>query len=394
MKNAILVSSDARWRVVAEGTLLARGWSVACSETLGVQEALTPDQVQAIVLDAGSLGADAVAGWLKSQTFTSGIPVILSPGFQSAETLSDFLDDPLPPISDLDEEPRVKIRFWGVRGSIPTPGPNTSFYGGNTSCVELQADGETMILDAGSGLRALGDNLIKEAAGAPLSIHLLITHTHWDHIQGFPFFRPAYQPSNRLRVIGYSGVRHDLEDVLSGQMDCTYFPISMSDMMAEIDVLQVGEVFHCGPVKGHAFYTNHPGKCAGFRFDTSAGAVVYVPDNEMNQSGQATHMPRETAKHLRERFVETVAGARVLIHDAQYTRAEYVDRVGWGHSCLEDVVEMAGEAGVEKLYFFHHDPTRTDAGVNQLIQVARKIVADKGWSMKVEAAREGLEIVL
>ncbi len=376
-----------------EGTLLARDWTVAASESLEAGEVLEPSLVQAILLDVASLGADVVAGWLKSSAYAAGIPVILSPGFTASGHLAEFLDEPAPMSEDPDGF-RVKLRFWGVRGSIPTPGPETAFYGGNTSCVELQADGETVILDAGSGLRPLGDTLIKESGGIPLNLHLLVSHTHWDHIQGFPFFRPAYQPSNRLRVIGYLGVRHDLEEVLHNQMDSTYFPISMSDMMAQIDVLQVGEVFHCGPVKGHAFYTNHPGKCAGFRFDTSAGAVVYVPDNELNQSGQATHMPRETAKHLRARFAETVAGARVLIHDAQYTRAEYVDRVGWGHSCLEDVVELAGEAGVERLVFFHHDPTRTDEDVNRLIRLARKIVADNGWSLKVDAAREGYEICL
>ena len=376
-----------------EGTLLARGWKVVSSISLEAKDILEPSLVQAVLLDVASLGTDVVAGWLKSNLYASGIPVILSPGFNASGNLAGFLEEPTPEPKD-PAEGCVRLRFWGVRGSIPTPGPDTAYYGGNTSCVELQADGETVIFDAGSGLRPLGDTLIKESGGAPLSLHLLITHTHWDHIQGFPFFRPAYQPSNRLRVIGYSGVRHNLEEVLQVQMENTYFPISMSDMMAQIDVLQVGEVFHCGPVKGHAFYTNHPGKCSGFRFDTSAGAVVYVPDNELNQSGQATHMPRETAKHLRARFVETVAGARVLIHDAQYTRAEYADRVGWGHSCLEDVVEMAGEAAVERLVFFHHDPTRTDEDINRLIRMARKIVEDNGWPMQVDAAREGHDIYL
>lgn len=390
MKNAILVSSDSRWRAVTEGTLLQRGWKVAASERLELQNALDPSEVQAVVVDAASLNPTDLAQWMSSSLYPKQIPVVLSPGFEASTPLGSILDEPeLVPSG----ESMVKVRFWGVRGSIPTPGPSTNFYGGNTSCVELQADGETLVLDAGSGIRQLGEKLIEEAGGAPLNLHLLISHTHWDHIQGFPFFRPAYQPPNRIRLVGYSGVRHDLHKVMDAQMDDEYFPVSMSEMRAEINVQQVGEVFHCGPVKGHAFFSNHPGKCSGFRFDTSAGAVVYVPDNELNEAGQATHMPMETAAHLRKRFVETVSGARVLIHDAQYTHAEYEQRVGWGHSCVEDTVEMAGEAGVERLILFHHDPTRSDAGVNKLVAMGRAIVEKRGWSMRVDAAREGMEIV-
>jgi phosphoribosyl 1,2-cyclic phosphodiesterase len=391
MKNAILVSADFRWRTVTEATLSSRGWCVACSKSLEVMEPLEPSQVQALFLDASSLGAAAVAKWMESGLCPRAIPVIFSPGFEHAKDAGEFLEDS-------GTEPggggAVRIRFWGVRGSIPTPGPETAFFGGNTSCVELKADGETLILDAGSGMRPLGEALIAESGGEALRVHLLVSHTHWDHIQGFPFFRPAYQPGNVIQMLGYSGVRHGLEHVMNMQMAYEYFPISMSDMLADVEVHEVGEEFQCGAVKGHAFLTNHPGKCSGFRFDTSAGGVVYVPDNELNSAGQAAHMPRETAKHLRQRFVSILAGARVLIHDAQYTRAEYQDRVGWGHSCLEDVVELAAEAKVQHLVFFHHDPSRTDAEVASLVELARKMVRENGWDLRVDAAREGYEIVL
>ena len=391
MKNAILVSSDARWRAVTEGTLLSRGWRVASCSGLGETSRIELSQVQAVLLDADSLGAEEVARLMSSKQIGSGIPVMVAPGFRAAENLADFLESP---VEDRNAASDVKLRFWGVRGSIPSPGLHTSFYGGNTSCVELKAAGETLILDAGSGIRPLGDALIHESDGSPLNLHLLFSHTHWDHIQGFPFFRPAYQPANRIRLVGYSGVRHDLEAVLNAQMELPYFPVSMSDMMADVEVVQVDETFECGSVKVRAFFTNHPGKCCGFRMMTRSGDVAYVPDNELNKAGLAAHMPREDAKHFRERFLGEIRGARVLIHDSQYTREEYVDRVGWGHSSLEDVVQVAAEAEVERLILFHHDPVRTDEGVNALVAMARALVEANGWKLRVDAAREGLEISL
>jgi phosphoribosyl 1,2-cyclic phosphodiesterase len=397
MKNAILVSSDTRWRAVTEATLLERGWKVAATEVLGGEACLDPAQVQAVWVDVESMGREAVSRWMGSKEFPGKIPVILAPGFEGAESLARTLEWPEGEGARAGVEKRegaVRLRLWGVRGSIPTPGPSTVWYGGNTSCVELKAAGETVILDAGSGLRNLGEKLIEEAGGQPLRLHMLLSHTHWDHIQGFPFFRPAYQPANHIRLMGYSGVRHNLDRILDVQMEDEYFPVQMADMLSELEVLHVSETFQCGALTGHCFMTNHPGKCSGFRFDTSVGPILYVPDNELNRSGQATHMPRETAQHLRERFVETVAGARVLIHDAQYTRAEYANRVGWGHSAVEDTVELAGEAGVERLILFHHDPLRTDEAVNRLVVMARELVRERGWTMRVDAAREGMEIVL
>jgi phosphoribosyl 1,2-cyclic phosphodiesterase len=286
----------------------------------------------------------------------------------------------------------VVVRFWGVRGSIPTPGPSTSFYGGNTSCVEVEADGETIILDAGSGIRPLGLNLMGRAAGKPLNLHLLISHTHWDHIQGLPFFVPAYISTNHLRVVVYSEVRHDLAHVLEVQMDSAYFPVAMKDLPSHPDVEEAGDHFSCGPVEVEGFFTNHPGLCAGYKLLTSVGTIVYVSDNELNFEGQAIHLPAETADHMHQRFIATLQGARVLIHDAQYTRAEYKSKITWGHSAFEDTVELAGESGVEHLILFHHDPMRTDAQINQMVLDARAIVAERGWEMRVDAAREGMEI--
>jgi phosphoribosyl 1,2-cyclic phosphodiesterase len=393
MKNAIIVSRDAHWRTVMEGTLLARGWQVASVE--GFSEGDQPDaeHVHAILVDAASVDSNEVANWMKSGGDHLKVPLVMVPVLSELDALADTLDVPS---AASKPSSGVILRFWGVRGSIPTPGPDTAFYGGNTSCVELNVDNHSIILDAGSGIRMLGMDLMARAARAkePLDMHLLISHTHWDHIQGLPFFVPAFIPNNRLHILGYSAVRHHLADVLAMQMEPTYFPISMDDMPAHPDVHEVDDHFELGEVKVVAFFTNHPGRCAGFRFETRAGSVAYVSDNEINSEGQATHLPRETAQHLHDRMVDTLHGVRILIHDAQYSRAEYKTKVGWGHSAFEDVVEMAGEAGVEHLILFHHDPMRSDDGINKIVKEARALAAQKGFQMRIDAAREGMEIHL
>jgi phosphoribosyl 1,2-cyclic phosphodiesterase len=390
MKNAILVSADKHWRTVMEGTLLSRGWVTASVETLVQGEMPDPVQVQALIIDAASVARGALTDWLTDGAAKLQVPVVIAPGLTDVERFADALEGQMRVVEK--EASPVVVRFWGVRGSIPTPGPSTSFYGGNTSCVEVEADGETIILDAGSGIRPLGLNLMGRAAGKPLNLHLLISHTHWDHIQGLPFFVPAYISTNHLRVVVYSEVRHDLAHVLEVQMDSAYFPVAMKDLPSHPDVEEAGDHFSCGPVEVEGFFTNHPGLCAGYKLLTSVGTIVYVSDNELNFEGQAIHLPAETADHMHQRFIATLQGARVLIHDAQYTRAEYKSKITWGHSAFEDTVELAGESGVEHLILFHHDPMRTDAQINQMVLDARAIVAERGWEMRVDAAREGMEI--
>jgi phosphoribosyl 1,2-cyclic phosphodiesterase len=390
MKNAILVSADKHWRTVMEGTLLSRGWVTASVERLVQGEMPDPVQVQALIIDAASVARGALTDWLTDGAAKLQVPVVIAPGLTDVERFADALEGQMRVVEK--EASPVVVRFWGVRGSIPTPGPSTSFYGGNTSCVEVEADGETIILDAGSGIRPLGLNLMGRAAGKPLNLHLLISHTHWDHIQGLPFFVPAYISTNHLRVVVYSEVRHDLAHVLEVQMDSAYFPVAMKDLPSHPDVEEAGDHFSCGPVEVEGFFTNHPGLCAGYKLLTSVGTIVYVSDNELNFEGQAIHLPAETADHMHQRFIATLQGARVLIHDAQYTRAEYKSKITWGHSAFEDTVELAGESGVEHLILFHHDPMRTDAQINQMVLDARAIVAERGWEMRVDAAREGMEI--
>lgn len=297
-----------------------------------------------------------------------------------------------PPSND-DETSRgtCEVKFWGVRGSIPTPGAATVGVGGNTSCVEVRADGEIIVLDAGTGIRALGLALEAEFGDRSIPLTLLITHTHWDHIQGFPFFLPAYREKNRVRVLGYQGAQKELEETLAGQMESPYFPIALKQMPANIVIQELKKYDFCiGAVRVRACQVNHPGICVGYRLETSGGSVVYLPDNEpLERAAPGTEPPPVDAK-----LAEFVAGADVLIIDAQYDDAEYDKHVGWGHGCFDDVVALALAAGVKRLFLFHHDPGHDDAQVAAMVEKARALVAKSGAALEVEAAREGAGCVL
>lgn len=292
----------------------------------------------------------------------------------------------------------LTVKFWGVRGSVPAPGPDTVYYGGNTSCVEVRADGELIILDAGTGIRGLGQSLKKEFGDRPMRATILISHTHWDHIQGFPFFAPAYDPRNQVRILAFEGPRKSLESTLSSQMESPYFPITMQEMPGNIDFEELkGLEFELGEVKVKAAFMNHPGVCVGYRLYCQAGSVAYFPDNELFGRLRKTNPNREPgstdfATKQDAKLEEFIRGADIVISDAQYGVEEYLNHVGWGHSCVEDVVSLGLAAGVKRLYLFHHDPDHHDAQIAQMLAVARQQVAAEGGTMLVEAAREGLEI--
>jgi len=298
----------------------------------------------------------------------------------------------------------ARVRFWGVRGSLPTPGPSTVHYGGNTSCVEVRADGELIILDAGTGLRGLGLSLAAEFKGAPLAMTLLISHTHWDHIQGLPFFDAAYNPANQLRILGYEGAQAGLHAVLSSQMESPYFPVGFQQMPGRITIEELKDDAFCiGPVEVKTIFLNHPGVCVGYRLNTSGGAVAYLPDNEPYQrykfhTGQpeiagSTEFLRY-AQRMDERLADFVRGAEVLILDSQYDLEEYQSRVGWGHGCVDDAVALALQADVKRLYLFHHDPSHNDEKITRMAEWGRAFVAALHESLQVDAAREGLEVAL
>ncbi len=298
----------------------------------------------------------------------------------------------------------ARIRLWGVRGSIPVPGKGTVRYGGNTSCVEVRADGEIIILDAGSGIRLLGLALDKEFGPRSMKLTLLISHTHWDHIQGLPFFSPAYDQKNLIRVLGYEGARAGLAKILASQMETPFFPVSLRQLPSHLAIEELKEMeFRVGAVEVRSKFANHPGICVGYRLATSSGSIAYFPDNEpyeelklqlASRDGITEQEARHFAGAERGKMVDFLQGCDVAIMDTQYTEEEYVKHIGWGHSSVQSVVSLALEANVGKLILFHHDPNHDDQMIDKMVEHARAFVTKSGKSLEVDAAREGAEILL
>jgi len=294
------------------------------------------------------------------------------------------------------------LRFWGVRGSIPAPGPGTVRYGGNTACIEVRADDEIVILDSGTGIRPLGLSLAAEFADRPLNLTLLITHSHWDHVQGFPFFRPAYDSNNNLRILGFEGAGQGLARIFSAQMESPYFPIGLGQVPGHLVFQELKSMhFAIGKIQAEAAFMNHPGVAAGYRLNTSAGSIAYLPDNEpfVRMKTQRAGPPPsaeelEFARTEDEKLVRFIRGVDVLVLDSQYDALEYRDHIGWGHGCVDDAVELACRAGVRKLFLFHHDPGHDDGKIDEMLAEARKLAVQFGSPLQVEAAQEGLRVNL
>jgi phosphoribosyl 1,2-cyclic phosphodiesterase len=232
----------------------------------------------------------------------------------------------------------VRVRFWGVRGSIPTPGPGTVRYGGNTSCVSVEAAGhDLLVLDAGSGIRLLGLDLI-ECKRLPVTAHLFLSHTHWDHIQGFPFFAPAFIPGNSICIYGAAGSDEGLIEALEGQMLHRYFPVTLDELGASFSFQRITPGSHeVGGARITVAPLHHPGSTVGYRLELNGCIVAYVTDTEPLGAADRPQIDPATLLLARD--------ADVLIHDAQYTDEEYPKKVGWGHSPVSHVVDLAVAAG-------------------------------------------------
>ena len=283
------------------------------------------------------------------------------------------------------------VTFWGTRGSIPTPGAATARYGGNTPCVAVEgAGGQLVVLDAGTGIRALGLKLVDRQNGAA-RVEILLSHAHWDNIQGLPHFKPFFSAGNTVRIWGSRQGTTSLEAILRQQMDPAVFPVPLDALSAQLTVQQVDtEEFSIGEFRVRTMRLRHPGTTLGFRLTAAKGgaSMAYVTDNELGAGGEY-----EVPKTWRRDFVTFLKNVDLLIHDAMYTPKELEQHRGWGHSTYEEAVTLAQDAGVKKLVLFHHEPEHDDKDMDGLLAAARKFAKARG-ALEVVAAKEGMKVTL
>jgi phosphoribosyl 1,2-cyclic phosphodiesterase len=276
----------------------------------------------------------------------------------------------------------VKARFWGTRGSIPTPGASTVRYGGNTACVEVRDEsGSLLILDAGTGLRELGAYLMNGGAPRATSVDLLLSHLHWDHIQGIPFFRPAYDPKTSLRIVGPKQAR-TMRELLGLGMDDPFFPVDIDDLPAQLQIMELddGADERIGRFRVKAASIFHPSPALAYRLEADGRALVYATDTEDPFSGHPNPV------------VRLAKGADTLIHDAQYLDADF--KPTWGHSTISSAIDVAAKAGVKRLVLYHHDPDRSDDALDKIGRDATEQGRERASGVEIVVAREGMELTI
>lgn len=274
----------------------------------------------------------------------------------------------------------MHIRFWGTRGSIPTPGPTTVRYGGNTACVEVRdSSGALLVLDAGTGLRELGINLMGANGARPFTIDLLLSHLHWDHIQGIPFFRPAYDPNSTIRIRGPKQSR-SMKELLGMGMDDPFFPVDIDDLPATLEIGEMhdGSDEQIGPYRVRAVEIFHPAPALAYRVEADGRAVVYATDTEDPFSGRPNPV------------ITLAEGADTLIHDAQFMPSDF--KPTWGHSTIDSAIDVAARAKVKRLILYHHDPDRGDDALDHIGRNAQRAGRERQSDLEVLVAREGLEL--
>jgi len=305
----------------------------------------------------------------------------------------------------------MRVRFWGVRGSIPCPGKHTAKYGGNTACIELRFSGSDrlIIIDAGSGLRELGNFMMAhDLPKGPIQTSIYLSHTHWDHIMGFPFFTPIYLPSTTAQVFGPVSHEADtLETIVGGQMTYRYFPVRQAELAAKIKYTNLKEgQFDLGDgISLTTKYLNHPILCLGYRFecqgkvfctayDTETYKNIFCTDPDDPSYDEAMASEGDSvALEQNEELERFVAGADLLVYDAQYTQVEYESsKIGWGHTSMEDAIVVAKRNSVKKLALFHHEPMRTDDQLDDLAQIYCQAGSD--GEPEIFFAQEGMEVIL
>lgn len=296
---------------------------------------------------------------------------------------------------------RNYIRFWGVRGSYPAPFGSHMRVGGNTSSVELRADNHILVCDGGSGIIPLGNSLMGQQEIKEVMV--ILTHYHWDHISGLPFFVPAFVPGWKVRIYGPGENQEEIERRISGQMVDPYFPVEVETWMADIHYLRAdNNRLEYGPFKIETFNVHHPGSTFGYRIEVHDKVIVYVSDNELkflektveerknDLEPEELQLIEAMQKEEWDNAVETIKDAHVFIHDAQYTPEDYAKKRGWGHSCYIDTANFAMDANIKELYLFHVDPSYNDAKIEELHRATVKQISERQSMMECHIAREGL----
>lgn len=435
IKRVLVVDDTISIRIVVETFMKAAGYEVATAsngeECFSTVRSFHPDLILLDIMMPGIHGFD-VLKQLKSDPKTSHIGIIICSGkdYKPEKDLAiqygafayvtkPFLHDTLlttvenyfsifrpsiptvPPAAPVTgpkqqfsvslDRTRPYIRFWGTRGSIPVSGAAFMRHGGNTPCLEVHDGISTVIIDAGTGIRELGLKLITEP---PRPLHLFIGHTHWDHIQGFPFFIPAYRPGTSLTVYGASGFGKDLRSIFSGQLDTDYFPVQLQDLPGTILFHEMKEnPILFGSLNMHWCYVHHQGAAVGFKFSLNGKIIVYITDNEFLKgylgAPDVDRVPPEMLA-LYNDLIQFIANADVLIAESQYTNEEYTNKIGWGHTSLSNGCLLCKLGNVKRWIVTHHDPMHTDEFLNNKLFLTRQILESIGYPIPVTDAVDGM----
>jgi phosphoribosyl 1,2-cyclic phosphodiesterase/CheY-like chemotaxis protein len=410
MEKIVLIEDDPDICTVVETGLNAAGYQVfVARDGQAGLELVRSERPRAVVLDLmmPRMHGFAVCQEMRRDPALRGVQVIVTTAkaypvdIQKARELgaSAYLTKPYD-LNELLEKikaaldaagPPMTVKFWGTRGSIPTPGASTLRYGGNTSCVELRCGDEILMLDCGTGAREMGLALNREFEGRGLDVHIFVSHTHWDHIQGFPFFAPAYTPGSRLTIYSLRGSDKSLEKVFTGQMDASYFPVAAADLMAHLYFVELEGVVQIGQAKVSHIYLNHPGLAIGFRVEVGQKSVVYITDHEPyhRMSGDNEHN-----RKLDRAIDEFARDADLYIREAQYTDEEYPSKRGWGHSTWTDALRSAHYAKVNVLALFHHEPTHDDEEIDRIVAACYGHMKQHDMQFVCIAAADNFEVTL
>jgi len=277
------------------------------------------------------------------------------------------------------------IRCWGARGSIPTSGKDYLQYGGNTTCLEIRnAQDDILLVDAGSGIREAGNSFLTEERN---DFTLLLTHAHWDHIMGFPFFKPLYREKTHLRIWGCSFAQDSIREMLARVMSAPYFPINYEEVHATVDYqVTCSGTYGLGNLTITPIALSHPNQGTGFKFSQNGGSLVFLTDNELGLRHQGGLAYSD--------YLAFCRGADLLIHDAEYLDEEYPKRRGWGHSTVEQAVKLALDAGVKQLGLFHHNQDRHDAEVDAMVARCRRIISEHQSDLECFAVHQLMEMTI